>query len=141
MALNNLQRLICHKTQTTNQPTNHIVPDTNAKTWKFLKFNLFFSKQYHPCWRGCRIFYLCWEIRCSCQQVSFQDLFKLAPYIFVQSSFRFFSRHFVWVQVVHPYSTNTATTWKKFFLPPPLSKIKFLYNMSRTVRVFTWITN
>ena len=29
LALNNLQRLMCHKTQTTNQPTNHQNPQTN----------------------------------------------------------------------------------------------------------------
>ena len=35
LALNNLQRLICHKTQTTNQPTKQ----TNKQTNKFPGFD------------------------------------------------------------------------------------------------------
>ena len=55
-----------------------------------------------------------WPYRCCLIGSCFQDLFKIAPKIYVEFPFSFFSLRFVSVQVVHSYSsTDTDTTWKK----------------------------
>ena len=50
LALNNLQRLICHKTQTSDQPTNHLfsVLSFSAGWYKVFSlgfYNTFFKKK------------------------------------------------------------------------------------------------
>ena len=61
------------------------------------------------CEIGGRCPYSCFLVRCC-----FHDLFKTARSILVQLPSSLFSRRFVRVQVVQPYSsTDMTTTWKK----------------------------
>ena len=60
------------------------------------------------CERGGRWPYSCFLVGCC-----FHDLFKTARSILVQLPSSLFSRHFVRVQVVQPYSnTDTTTAWQ-----------------------------
>ena len=75
LALNNLQRLICNKAQTTNPPLFTLfyfysVVCQDGKVYDVVGFVPFFYADYHYVWKSCRDYIVCLYLkipeRCMC---------------------------------------------------------------------------
>ena len=74
--------------------------------------------------------YNCFFVDCC-----FQDLFKIVCSILLQFPSSFFSRCFINIEMVHPFScTNTNTAWKKScFILSERSTLHMIDNLTRAV--------